>query len=63
MTSGALDNQGRIQGDNGLTLTLSGNLNNAAAGSILSQKGLNITTPNLINYGVLQGAVALVLMR
>ncbi|WP_408639680.1 beta strand repeat-containing protein, partial [Dryocola boscaweniae] len=58
ITSGTLDNQGRIQGDNGLRLTLTGNLTNSAAGSILSQKGLIVTTPNLINYGVLQGGTS-----
>jgi filamentous hemagglutinin len=53
--SGTLINNGRLQGDNALTLSLTGELNNGAAGSILSQKDLTVTTPSLINYGILQG--------
>jgi filamentous hemagglutinin len=53
--SGTLINNGRLQGDNALTLSLTGELNNGAAGSILSQKALTVTTPSLINYGILQG--------
>jgi filamentous hemagglutinin len=53
--SGSLVNNGRLQGDNALTLSLTGELNNGAAGSILSQKDLTVTTPSLINYGILQG--------
>ncbi|WP_259461797.1 S-layer family protein, partial [Enterobacter sp. R1(2018)] len=53
--SGTLTNNGRLQGDNALTLNLTGELNNGAAGTILSQQNLNVTTPSLINYGILQG--------
>ncbi|HEY1846803.1 MAG TPA: hemagglutinin repeat-containing protein [Buttiauxella sp.] len=53
--SGTLINNGRLQGDNALTLSLTGELNNGAAGSLLSQKDLTVTTPSLINYGILQG--------
>ncbi|MCP2002711.1 UNVERIFIED_ORG: filamentous hemagglutinin [Buttiauxella agrestis ATCC 33320] len=56
ITSGTLDNQGRIQGNDALTLSLTGNLTNRAAGTLLSQNELNITTANLINYGIVQGA-------
>ena len=56
ITSGSLDNQGRIQGNDALTLVLTGNLTNRAAGTLLSQNELTITTANLINYGILQGA-------
>ncbi|MEL4013208.1 hemagglutinin repeat-containing protein [Dryocola clanedunensis] len=58
ITGGTLDNQGHIQGNNNLRLTLTGSLTNRAAGSIISDKALNITTPNLVNYGVLQGETA-----
>ncbi|MCU5774492.1 hemagglutinin repeat-containing protein [Winslowiella arboricola] len=53
--SGVLTNSGRLQGDNGLTLNLTGNLTNNASGTLLSQQGVNLTTPNLINYGLIQG--------
>jgi len=53
--SATLANNGRLQGDNALTLNLTGELNNGVAGTILSQKTLTVTTPSLINYGVLQG--------
>ncbi|MRT12483.1 filamentous hemagglutinin N-terminal domain-containing protein [Enterobacteriaceae bacterium RIT711] len=56
ITSGTLDNQGRIQGNDALTLALTGNLTNRAAGTLLSQNELNVTTANLINYGIVQGA-------
>ncbi|WP_237932446.1 hemagglutinin repeat-containing protein, partial [Buttiauxella sp. S19-1] len=56
ITSGTLDNQGRIQGNDALMLVLTGNLTNRAAGTLLSQNELTITTANLINYGILQGA-------
>ncbi|WP_435951791.1 hemagglutinin repeat-containing protein [Dryocola sp. BD626] len=55
VTSGALTNSGRLQGDNALILNLNGALNNGGTGSILSQKTLNITTPELLNYGLIQG--------
>ncbi|MBP2168267.1 filamentous hemagglutinin [Erwinia toletana] len=53
--SGVLTNSGRLQGDNRLTLNLTGNLTNTASGTLLSQQGVNLTTPNLINYGLIQG--------
>ena len=53
--SGALDNRGRMQGDNNLLLTLSGRLTNAANGTLLSQQALTLKTPELFNYGLIQG--------
>ncbi|WP_276575742.1 hemagglutinin repeat-containing protein [Pantoea alhagi] len=53
--SGALENRGRMQGDNNLLLTLSGRLTNAANGTLLSQKALTLKTPELFNYGLIQG--------
>lgn len=56
--SGVLDNSGSMQGDNGLTLALTGNLTNAASGTMLSQNALTLSTPNLINYGLIQGGAS-----
>ncbi|MGD8164925.1 hemagglutinin repeat-containing protein [Pantoea sp. FN0307] len=53
--SGAMENRGRMQGDNNLLLTLSGRLTNAANGTLLSQKALTLKTPELFNYGLIQG--------
>jgi len=58
ITSGALDNQGRIQGRDGLTLMLNGALTNRATGVVLSQNALNITAPDVMNDGILQGETA-----
>ena len=55
VTSGALDNSGRLQGDKNLLLTLQGRLTNAASGTLLSQNALTLTTPQLYNYGLIQG--------
>lgn len=55
VTSGALDNSGRLQGDKYLLLTLQGRLTNAASGTLLSQNALTLTTPQLYNYGLIQG--------
>lgn len=49
-----LENSGRLQG-NTLTLALIQALTNQANGTILSQKTLNVTAPQLINDGVMQG--------
>lgn len=49
-----LENSGRLQG-NTLTLALIQALTNQASGTILSQKTLNVTAPQLINDGVMQG--------
>jgi len=53
LISDSVDNSGRIQGNNDLAFT--GNLTNRAAGIVLSQNTLNLTTPNLVNYGLIQG--------
>ncbi|MDR7344207.1 filamentous hemagglutinin [Pantoea alhagi] len=55
VTSGALENRGRLQGDSNLLMTLSGRLTNAANGTLLSQKALTVTTPELYNSGLIQG--------
>ena len=58
LTSGAVDNNGRVQGDSSLLLTASGRLTNNANGILLSQNGLTLTTPELYNYGLIQGATS-----
>lgn len=55
ITTGALTNSGRLQGDNGATLTLGGTLTNNSGGEIVSRQGLTVTTPTLLNYGLIQG--------
>ncbi|GLR10269.1 Contact-dependent inhibition of growth factor CdiA [Mixta theicola] len=55
VVSGALDNSGRLQGDNNLQLTLSGRLTNAATGTLIGQNALTLKTPELYNYGLIQG--------
>uniref|UniRef100_UPI00201F52FE hypothetical protein n=1 Tax=Tenebrionicola larvae TaxID=2815733 RepID=UPI00201F52FE len=56
ITSGTLNNDGRIQGDSALGLTLSGKLTNND--TLLSQGSLTLKTPELLNYGIIQGAGA-----
>ncbi len=56
MTTGAVTNSGRLQGDNSLLLTASGRVTNEGSGTLLSQSGLTLTTPELYNYGLIQGA-------
>lgn len=55
VTTGALSNSGRLQGDNGATLSLNGRLTNNTGGEIVSRQGLTVTTPELFNYGLMQG--------
>lgn len=55
ITTGALTNSGRLQGDNGATFTLGGTLTNNAGGEIVSRQGLTVTTPTLLNDGLIQG--------
>lgn len=55
VNTGQLTNSGRLQGANALALNLTGALTNNTTGSILSQQTLNITTPDLFNYGLIQG--------
>ncbi len=53
LISDSVDNSGRVQANNDLAFT--GDLTNHAAGIVLSQNTLNLTTPNLVNYGLIQG--------
>ncbi len=50
-----LTNNGRLQGDSGLTLTLLDALTNQTNGIILSQNALSVTAPALSNDGSIQG--------
>ncbi len=50
-----LTNDGRLQGDSGLTLTLLEALTNQTNGIILSQNALAVTAPVLNNNGTIQG--------
>lgn len=56
VNTGKLTNSGRLQGVNALALNLVERLTNNATGSIISQQALNITTPDLFNYGLIQNA-------
>ncbi|EPU0991858.1 hemagglutinin repeat-containing protein [Cronobacter turicensis] len=58
VTTGDLTNSGRLQGDNGVTLTARGSLTNNAGGQIVSRQDLAVTTPVLLNYGLMQGGGA-----
>ncbi|ELZ9929170.1 hemagglutinin repeat-containing protein [Cronobacter malonaticus] len=55
VTTGGLINSGRLQGDNGVTLTARGSLTNNAGGQVISRQGLGVTTPVLVNNGLMQG--------
>ncbi|EPN1625436.1 hemagglutinin repeat-containing protein [Cronobacter turicensis] len=55
VTTGGLTNSGRLQGDNGVTLTARGSLTNNAGGQIVSRQDLAVTTPVLVNNGLMQG--------
>jgi len=50
-----LTNDGRLQGDSGLTLSLLDALTNQTNGIILSQNALSVTAPALSNDGTIQG--------
>ena len=56
MTTGTVANSGRLQGESNLLLTASGRVTNEGSGTLLSQSGLTLTTPELYNYGLIQGA-------
>lgn len=56
INTGTVDNTGRLQGDNSLQLSTSGQLTNATSGTVLSQNALSLTTPDLYNDGLIQGA-------
>ncbi len=55
VTTGGLTNSGRLQGDNGVTLTARGSLTNNFGGQVISRQGLGVTTPVLVNNGLMQG--------
>ncbi|MEA5100954.1 hemagglutinin repeat-containing protein [Pantoea sp. S18] len=55
ITTGTLTNNGRLQGDNSLLLTIRGRITNNNSGTLISQSGLTLTTPELYNYGLIQG--------
>jgi filamentous hemagglutinin len=55
VTAGTLTNNGRLQGDNSLLLNTSGRITNNNSGTLISQSGLTLTTPELYNYGLIQG--------
>ncbi|MFZ3621159.1 hemagglutinin repeat-containing protein [Leclercia barmai] len=50
-----LNNDGRLQGDSGLTLTLLDTLTNQTNGVLLSQNALSVTAPVVSNNGTIQG--------
>jgi len=54
VNSGTLTNSGRVQGETGLTLNLTGGLTNNATGTLLSQNALTITSPYWVNSGLMQ---------
>lgn len=56
VTTGTLTNNGRLQGDNSLLLTTSGRITNNNSGTLISQSGLTLITPELYNFGLIQGA-------
>ncbi|WP_336278301.1 hemagglutinin repeat-containing protein [Cronobacter dublinensis] len=55
ITTGGLTNSGRLQGDNGATLIARGAFTNNAGGQVISRQGLAVTTPVLVNNGLIQG--------
>lgn len=56
ITTGTLTNNGRLQGDKSLLLTTSGRITNNNSGTLISQSGLTLVTPELYNFGLIQGA-------
>ncbi|MDT3667125.1 hemagglutinin repeat-containing protein [Cronobacter dublinensis] len=55
ITTGGLTNSGRLQGDNGATLIAHGAFTNNAGGQVISRQALAVTTPVLVNNGLIQG--------
>ncbi|EOC0865877.1 hemagglutinin repeat-containing protein [Cronobacter muytjensii] len=55
ITTGGLTNSGRLQGDNGATLIARGALTNNVGGQVISRQALAVTTPVLVNNGLMQG--------
>ncbi|WP_238349008.1 hemagglutinin repeat-containing protein [Pantoea vagans] len=56
ITSGAVDNNGRLQGDNSLLINAGGRITNGGNGAVITQNALTLTTPELFNYGLIQGS-------
>ncbi|EOV9631817.1 hemagglutinin repeat-containing protein [Cronobacter dublinensis] len=55
ITTGGLTNSGWLQGDNGATLIARGAFTNNAGGQVISRQALAVTTPVLVNNGLIQG--------
>jgi len=55
ITTGGLTNSGRLQGDNGATLIARGAFTNNTGGQVISRQALAVTTPVLVNNGLIQG--------
>ncbi|WP_315309964.1 hemagglutinin repeat-containing protein [Pantoea vagans] len=55
ITTGAVDNNGRLQGDNSLLINAGGRLTNGGNGAMITQNALTLTGPELFNYGLIQG--------
>ncbi|KPA07038.1 hemagglutinin repeat-containing protein [Pantoea agglomerans] len=55
ITTGAVDNNGRLQGDNSLLVNAGGRITNGGNGAMITQNALTLTGPELFNYGLIQG--------
>ncbi|MGC0908062.1 hemagglutinin repeat-containing protein [Pantoea agglomerans] len=55
ITTGAVDNNGRLQGDNSLLVNADGRITNGGNGAMITQNALTLTGPELFNYGLIQG--------
>ncbi|MEN4644550.1 hemagglutinin repeat-containing protein [Pantoea agglomerans] len=55
ITSVAVDNNGRLQGDNSLLVNAGGRITNGGNGAMITQNTLTLTGPELFNYGLIQG--------
>ncbi|MGC1028853.1 hemagglutinin repeat-containing protein [Pantoea agglomerans] len=55
ITSGVVDNNGRLQGDNSLLVNAGGRITNGGNGAMITQNALTLTGPELFNYGLIQG--------
>ncbi|WP_242455602.1 hemagglutinin repeat-containing protein [Pantoea agglomerans] len=55
ITTGAVDNNGRLQGDNSLLVNAGGRITNGGNGAMITQNALTLNGPELFNYGLIQG--------
>jgi filamentous hemagglutinin len=55
ITSGVVENNGRLQGDNSLLVNAGGRITNGGNGAMITQNALTLTGPELFNYGLIQG--------